>query len=208
MNERLPELLKRRLAEPLPGAAVDALFGVRPMRLHHYDPPPPDARRAAVLILFYPHEGAWHLPLTLRPAHLEDHAGQVSFPGGAIEPDETAREAAIREFHEELGAERHAIEPLGTLSPIYVQASHFRITPWVAVAGTRPDFQPNPAEVEQLIEAPLSHLLDPANHRSHRREHAGETFSAPHFHWQSHQIWGATCLMLGELVMVLEGIPV
>jgi len=207
MNDRLPELLKRRLANPLPGAAVDARFGARPTRLHHYDPPPA-ARPAAVLILFYPREGAWHLPLTLRPAHLEDHAGQVSLPGGSIEPGETSREAAIREFHEELGAEGHALEPLGTLSTIYVQASRFRIMPWVAVARARPDFHPNPAEVEQLLEVPLLHLLDPANHRSHQRRHEGRTFTAPHFQWQSHQIWGATCLMLGELVMVLEGIPV
>ncbi len=208
MNDQLPELLKRRLAEPLPGAAVDARFGARPMPLHHYGPHPADSRLAAVLILLYPHEDAWHLPLTLRPAHLEDHAGQVSFPGGAIEPGETDREAAIRELHEELGTEGHPIEPLGALSPIYVRASRFRITPWVAATRTRPGFQSNPAEVEQLLEVPLPHLLDPANHQSHRRQHEGRTLTATHFQWQSHQIWGATCLMLGELVMALEGIPV
>jgi 8-oxo-dGTP pyrophosphatase MutT (NUDIX family) len=156
-----------------------------------------------VLVLLYPHQDAWHLPLTLRPAHLADHAGQISLPGGAIEEGETSREAAVREFHEELGAEGLGMEFCGRLSRRYVSVSNFRITPWVAVTDRRPDWRPDPAEVAQLMEIPLAHLLDPASLGSHRREQRGESYVTPHFTWQSYRIWGATFAILSELAAVL-----
>src|SRR3989304_711857 len=106
MNARLPELLRARLQGPLPGPSLGSRFGPGPGGESHYEDPPPAARRAAVLVLLYPHRDGWHLPLTLRPSHLPDHAGQVSLPGGAIQPGERSWEAAVREFHEEPGA-RH-----------------------------------------------------------------------------------------------------
>ncbi len=205
MNTQLPQLLAQRLAGELPGPAVAERFEPRPPLWRYYQGAPPDARRAAVLVLLYPHHRQWHLPLTLRPEHLPDHAGQISLPGGAIEPGETSRQAALREFHEELGDDGQTVEMLGRLSDAYVQASNFLVTPWVGVAQSRPELTPNPAEVEQLLELPLSHLLDPANFGSHRRQHENQSYTAPHFAWQSHRIWGATCAILGELVTVLEG---
>ena len=208
MNHRLPELLAARLAGPLPGPMVGSRFEPRPVLGRCYDDPPPDARPAAVLVLLYPHHGRWHLPLTLRPAHLENHAGQVSLPGGAVEPGESSRQAAVREFHEELGAHGQDVELLGQLSPLYVHASNFLITPWVGSAGGRPDLTPNPAEVERLLEVPLVELLDPANFGGHLRTHHDQSYTAPHFALQSHRIWGATCMILGELVTVLRGLAV
>ena len=205
MNRRLPELLRARLEKPLPGPMVGSRFEPRPRMGRRYDRIPADARPSAVLALIYPHEDRWYLPLTLRPAHLVAHAGQVSLPGGAIEPGETSWQAAVREFHEELGAEGLAIEPLGRLSAIYVQASHFRIEPWIGFAPQRPAMTPNPAEVEALLEVPLDHLVDPANFGFHQRERKGIPYHAPHFAWKSYRIWGATCMILGELVTVLEG---
>ncbi len=228
MNEKLPQLLAARLAQPLPGPMVGSRYephprpsekkgtgpicrnGPRPtfgrcpaphkLDLSPFSPPQP----AAVLLLLYPHEGQWRLPLTLRPPHLATHAGQVSLPGGAVEPGETTAEAAIREFHEELGDDGRPIDLLGTLSPLYVQVSNYLVVPWVAVARSRPRFVPNPAEVEEVLEVPLPHLLDPAQFGSHVRQHEGRVYSAPHFLFQSHRIWGATCMILGELVTVLE----
>ncbi len=206
MNEQLPKLLAERLAEPLPEPASLARFrSGRPGR-GPFDEAPAEARRAAVLVLLYPHEERWHLPLTLRPTHLPDHAGQVCFPGGAIEPDETSGEAARREFHEELGAPEMGIELLGRLSSLYVDVSNFCVEPWVGVSYDRGRFVPNPAEVEQLLEIPLDHLLDPANLGSHRRQWHGEAYNAPHFAWKSYRIWGATCLMLGQLVTIVQDI--
>jgi 8-oxo-dGTP pyrophosphatase MutT (NUDIX family) len=206
MNERLPQLLAARLAQPLPGPMVGSRFEPSPRPWRHYDVVPSDARAAAVLLLLYPHEGQWWLPLTLRPASMAAHAGQVSLPGGAVEPGETTAEAAIREFHEELGDDGTLVNMLGTLSPLYVQASNYLVTPWVAVAASRPIFVAQPEEVEEVLEVPLMHLLDPANFGSHPREHEGGAYSAPHFLFQSHRIWGATCMILGEFVTVIEEI--
>jgi 8-oxo-dGTP pyrophosphatase MutT (NUDIX family) len=205
-DRRLPELLAARLSEPLPGPAIGPRFELEfpSHRKGHYDPPPCDARAAAVLILLYPHEDRWHIPLTLRPAHLPDHAGQISLPGGAIEAGESSVAAAIREFHEELGAVGLEIQRLGRLSSIYVQVSNFRVDPWVGVAQRRPDWVPNPVEVERLLEIPLEHLRDPANLGCHDRHHGDSCYRAPHFLWRTDRIWGATCTILGELVTVLE----
>lgn len=137
MNEQLLPWLAARLAQPLPGPMVGSRFEPHPRPWRHYDVAPPDARTAAVLVLFYPHKGQWHLPLTLRPAHMVDHAAQVSLPGGAIEPGETAAQAAIREFHEELGGDGQPVNVLGLLSPHYVQASNYLVTPCVAATHGR-----------------------------------------------------------------------
>ncbi len=164
---------------------------------------PPDARAASVLILLYPHENAWHIPLTLRPSTMALHPGQISLPGGAVEPGELGDEAAVREFHEELGDDGQAIELLGSLSPFFVTASHYLVTPWVGVVGRRPSFVPNREEVEEVLEVPLKHLTDPANFGSETRYYGDQPYLAPHFLFQTHRIWGATCMMLGELVTVI-----
>ena len=208
MNVELPRLLAGWLAGELPGPSVAARFEPRPPLWRYYQGAPPGARQAAVLVLLYPHCRQWHLPLTLRSEHLPDHAGQISLPGGAVEPGETSRQAALREFHEELGDNGTEIELLGRLSTLYVQASNFLVTPWVGATDGRPELIPNPDEVEQLLEVPLAHLLDPANFGCHRRRHHGQPYTAPHFAWQSHLIWGATCAILGELITVLEGLTI
>ncbi|MGQ9575714.1 MAG: NUDIX hydrolase [Thermoguttaceae bacterium] len=206
MNRQLPELLAVRLAGapagPAPGRGEEPQPG-----LWRHQAKPADARPAAVLVLLYPHEDRWHVPLTLRPTGLPVHGGQVSLPGGAVQPGESPAQAAIREFHEELGAAGHPIRLLGRLSPIYVKASHFRVEPWVAATDHRPEMVPNPAEVERLLEVPLSHLLDPANFGRHQREDQGQKYLAPHFWFPPYRIWGATCMILGELVSMLEALP-
>jgi len=204
MNRQLPELLAARLAEPLPRPMVGSRFDGRPPHERRYNAAPSDARPAAVLLLLYAADDRWHVPLTLRPESMAAHAGQVSLPGGAVEPGESSHQAALREFHEELGPCPAPVELLGHLSPLYVAASNFLVTPWVGTTAERPSLVPNPAEVAEVLEVPLAHLLDPANFGAHRRERQGRPYTAPHFLWQNHRIWGATCMILGELVTVLE----
>jgi 8-oxo-dGTP pyrophosphatase MutT (NUDIX family) len=204
MDQRLPQWLAERLAQRLPGPMVGSRFEPHPRPWRHYDTAPPDARPGAVLLLLYSHDDRWWLPLTLRPAHLAAHAGQVSLPGGAVEPGETAAAAALREFHEELGDDGRPIKLLGTLSPLYVQASKYLVTPWVAAAASQPQFTANATEVEEVLEIPLVHLLDPDHFGSHDRQHEGSTYVAPHFLFGAHRIWGATCMILGEFVTILE----
>jgi 8-oxo-dGTP pyrophosphatase MutT (NUDIX family) len=197
--------LEQRLRQPLPGPMMGTKYAPRPALGRDYSRIPADARPAAVLILFYRHESQWWLPLTLRKSTLPDHGGQISFPGGAIEPGETSCEAAIREFREELGVvDFRPQSVLGQLSSIYIERSRFRVDPWVAVAEERPKMCAQPCEVEELLEVPLLHLLDPANFGSHQREYHGQVYEAPHFVFGSHRIWGATCLILGELITLVE----
>jgi len=204
MNADLPQLLAARLARPLPGPMVGSRFEPRPTLGRRYDQIPPHARRAAVLLLLYPHQGDWHLPLTLRPPGLSSHAGQIALPGGRIDPGESSRLAALRELHEELGAMDQPIELLGRLSPLYVSASNFQVEPWIGVAPRRPRLEPNAAEVEALLEVSLEHLMNPSNLGDHQRLYQGDSYRAPHFAWKSHLIWGATCMILGEFITLLE----
>jgi 8-oxo-dGTP pyrophosphatase MutT (NUDIX family) len=204
VNTTWIDWLRRRLANPLPDRAAKTRFEPTPSRWDHDAPAPADARRASVLALLYPVDGELYLPLTLRPEHLPAHGGQVSLPGGEIEPGETARQAAPREFHEELGAQGQAIDVLGPLTPIYVAASRFSIEPYLATSASRPAFEPNPAEVAELLEVPLTHLFDQGNFGSHRRQARGQECAAPHFAFGLHRIWGATCRILGELLVLWE----
>jgi 8-oxo-dGTP pyrophosphatase MutT (NUDIX family) len=170
MNDGLPRLLAARLAEPLPGPMVGSRFESRPRHGWRYDRAPPGARLAAVLLLLYRVDGRWHVPLTLRPENMADHAGQVSLPGGAVEPGESSPQAAVREFHEELGPRPVRIELLGHLSPLYVGASNFLVTPWVGATAERPALVANPLEAGALagpgqLRLPPARVARPPLHR-------------------------------------------
>ncbi len=206
LNPALPAQLAARLEGTLPGWKAQAPYQPELSFGRHLGPPPRSAVAAAVLILLYPRDDRWHLPLIVRPAHMPAHAGQVSLPGGAIEPGEDSRQAALREFSEELGASAEGIELVGRLSDLYLFASNFRITPWVGAAPSAPRWNPSPREVDLLLEVPLAHLLDPANTGQVERRQRGLVFSAPCFHWQGQSIWGATSMILAELVSSLAGL--
>lgn len=200
----LSEWLQNRLQSPLPGPMEGTCYAAVGRPGPSACEIPPGARPAAVLALLYPREDRWHMPLTLRPQHLPDHAGQISLPGGAVEPGETAQQAAVRELHEEVGANNVSPTILGSLSPIYVHVSNFRVDPFVAVCRQLPQFEANPDEVDAILEVPLDHLLDPAHLSGHERTSQGCTYRAPHFAWNDYRIWGATCLILGELVTLIR----
>jgi 8-oxo-dGTP pyrophosphatase MutT (NUDIX family) len=200
MNVDLPAQLMARLQEPLPGWPAQVRFQPELSFGRHRGPAGADARAAAVLVLVYPRQGEWHVPLILRPAHMPDHAGQISLPGGVIEPGESSREAALREFTEELGATAEGLEILGPLSPLYLFASNYQITPWVAAARGEPAWRPSSFEVERLLEISLAHLLDPSNRGTVEKQQRGLTFHAPCYLWQGERIWGATSMILAEFL--------
>lgn len=204
MNPDLPQALAARLATGrLPGRAVQRQLEPGLCYGRHFGPPTYRARQATVVALFYSHAGEWHVPLTVRHATLPAHAGQISLPGGAIDPGETAAQAVLRELHEELGVRPDEVLLLGTLSPIYVFVSEYLVTPWVAAVDARPPFRPSIEEVSELLEVPLAHLLDPSHRGRHTRRQRGIELSVPHFLWGRHRIWGATGMILSELVEVI-----
>jgi len=205
LDDRLPDLLRRRLAELLPGARGQRHLTAELAYGRHYGPPAWDARQAAVLILLYPLQGRWHVPLTQLPAHMLDHAGQISLPGGTTECSESSEQCAVREYTEELGVHEAGVHLLGRLSPLYVYASNFWVVPCVAVSPARPAFEPNAQEVARVIELPLAQLWDPRARSSHVIERRGVRFRAQHIVWDSDYIWGATAMILAELAAAVAG---
>jgi 8-oxo-dGTP pyrophosphatase MutT (NUDIX family) len=155
-------------------------------------------RPAAVLIAVVEHPQPTVL-LTQRSAHLNDHAGQISFPGGKIDPtDASPLDAALREAEEEVGLSRSFVDPIGYLD-LYGTSFGFRILPTVARVKPGFDLRINQAEVDDAFEVPLSFLMDPANHQVHSKEFRGmeRTYYAMPF--AERYIWGATAGILRVL---------
>jgi 8-oxo-dGTP pyrophosphatase MutT (NUDIX family) len=203
-NDLFVEWLRARLQGPMPPCAARSRFAPSLSYGRHFGPAPATARDAAVIILFYQADDQWRLPLTLRPETMMAHAGQISLPGGEIEPGETSQAAALRELEEELGVPATSVEILGSLSPLYVFVSNFLVTPWVAMAAKPIAFRPNPGEVAEVLDASVAWLADPANHGVSQYHRGDLEFSAPHFSWGEHRIWGATGMILGELTALLD----
>ncbi|MBX9711224.1 MAG: CoA pyrophosphatase [Xanthobacteraceae bacterium] len=155
-------------------------------------------RQAAVLIAVVERDLPTVL-LTTRARHLIDHPGQVSFPGGKIDQNDTSPlEAALREADEEIGLEREFIEPLGYLD-VYATGFGFRILP--TLAKVRPDFELaiNATEVDDAFEVPLAFLMDPNNHKQGTKEFRGIKRYFYEMPYEQRYIWGATAGMLRVL---------
>lgn len=202
----IENFLRTRLAGPRPGAAAQWRFSPHPpLKGWAPDLAPPTARRAAALILLYPDQGVIRLPLTVRRDDLPQHAGQVSLPGGALDPGESPADAALREAQEEIGVDPASVEIVGALSPLWVVVSNFVLEPFVGLARERPQFAPEPREVAEIVEAPLSELRDPARLHWHRAPRMGVMIDYPYFDLSGHRVWGATAMVLGEFACLWDG---
>jgi 8-oxo-dGTP pyrophosphatase MutT (NUDIX family) len=158
---------------------------------------------AAVLIGLVQHPAGLSVLLTQRTAHLHDHAGQISFPGGRAEIDDIdAAATALRETEEEIGVDRSYVEVLGNL-PVYLTGTGFAVTPVVALV--RPGFtpRPDPFEVAEVFEVPLAFLMDPANHQTRRATVENVTRAFYTMPYGDYFIWGATAGMLRNLYRFL-----
>jgi 8-oxo-dGTP pyrophosphatase MutT (NUDIX family) len=162
--------------------------------------PPGGFSRAAVLVPVFEKGGEVHLLLTRRPEAMRQHAGQVSFPGGRIEPGEESLAAALREAHEEIGLEPSRAVVVGRLSETLVLQSAFRLTPWVASVPYPYPYAAAPAEVDAILEVPLLALAAPETHRVETREVYGMPLDVHFFSVGADVIWGATGRVLAELV--------
>lgn len=141
--------------------------------------------------------------LTQRTAHLKDHPGQISFPGGRVEPaDASPAATALREAQEEIGLASRHVEILGYL-PEYRTGTGFRVTPVVAVVKPPFDLRPDPGEVAEIFEVPFSFLMDSANHQQHSQHYRGKLrhyFAMP---YGEYFIWGATAGIIVTLARAL-----
>jgi len=199
--------VRRALSNPLPGIHAQLKMAPQPRPGRDLDSGiPADCRESSVLILLYPRAGQLHFVLTRRTEMVQSHKGQISLPGGAREGDESPAQTALRETCEELGVPLHGTEVLGCLSTIYIPHSNYCIYPFVAYRPDPPIFYADPIEVAEVLEVPLALLLDPSIRRV-------EYWSAPDFesprrvpffsiHGQV--VWGATAMILSELVSLLD----
>lgn len=173
---------------------------------------PPDRegapRQAAVLLLLYCAAGQLHFVLTRRRDDLNSHAGQVSFPGGRIDPAETPASCALRETAEEIGIPPEQVQLLGQLTPLYISPSDFEVQPFVGafVGDGRPQFRPNPSEVATLIEVPLGHLLDDGLRVEEQWQLRGIDVTVPFYLLDGHKVWGATAMILSEFTERLRAV--
>ena len=159
--------------------------------------------RAAVLVPLVERPQGWFVLLTLRAADLADHAGQISFPGGRIEPeDPDAIHAALREAEEEIGLPMNHVEVVGRLDT-WLTGTGFEITPIVGLVRPPDALVPDPVEVAEIFEVPLDFILDPRNHERRQREIRGTQRSFFVLPYQHRNIWGATAGMLVNLAEVL-----
>jgi 8-oxo-dGTP pyrophosphatase MutT (NUDIX family) len=167
--------------------------------------PAPRRTPAAVLVPLVERSGGFTVLLTQRTADLKAHAGQISFPGGRLEPDDANAEAgALRETEEEIGLARAHVEVLGRLDP-YLTVSGYEITPVVGAVTPPFDLKRDPIEVADIFEVPLGFFLDAANHQRHSRIANGTTRAYYAMPFGERYIWGATAGMLINLYDVLTG---
>jgi 8-oxo-dGTP pyrophosphatase MutT (NUDIX family) len=165
-----------------------------------------EGRRAAVLIPLYERDGELHLVLTRRTDRVEKHKGEICFPGGVVDPtDLDVTFTALRESHEEIGLMPEHVRVIGRLDDVTTMTG-FHITAMVGIIDSALSpyaWLPQPSEVAEVLEVPLSHLADPANAIEVPRQRDGELVLSQGFVYNGHTIWGATARMLQNFLDVV-----
>lgn len=196
--------LAQKLKNPLPGESAHQTMQAS-SRLRLNFKPNHRTRKSAVLILFYPYQNRILFPLILRPAYDGVHSGQVAFPGGRYElTDENLIRTALREAQEEIGLRLTDVKILGTLTELFIPPSNFFVLPVVACIPYRPGFFPDAREVEDVFEITLDEISDTRIVGFSEILIRGEQVHAPHYEVQGYKIWGATAMMISELLTVMN----
>jgi 8-oxo-dGTP pyrophosphatase MutT (NUDIX family) len=207
-NRAVLKQIEKELRTPLPGVTAQLRMAPmpRPGQRAYFEVEGTSLKAGVLVLLFERDEELWLL-LTRRTERVLHHRGQISFPGGEQHPGESIEATALRETEEELGLDLGAVRVLGKLTPLYIPPSNFCIYPTVAFFPGAPDFRPQPDEVAQVIEVPLCHLADAAARRREVWTIGDRTVNVPFYEYEGHKIWGATAMVLAELLALLESSP-
>jgi 8-oxo-dGTP pyrophosphatase MutT (NUDIX family) len=205
-SEDFAALLREVVAQPLEGwrevyesfSPVDVETGERRPRVRE---PGEDYRHAAVLIPVLLEPDGARLVYTVRKGHLEDHAGQISFPGGNLEPgDDSLLATALREAEEEIDLCPDLVEVIGELEEMYIPPSSFLVTPYVGLLPQEADLILDPEEVEAIFSVSLKRLMSPEAFKKVVWEREGRPHEVPIFAVEKYEIWGATAAMTAGLL--------
>lgn len=205
--ERIKELLQQAFIKELPGKDAHVKMAPQPLDLRRFtttfsEPP----KKSGVLLLFYPDQGAVYFPLIKRPQYPGVHSGQVGFPGGKMEPsDPDILFTALREAEEEIGINASKVEVLGRLTDLYIPASNFLVSPVVGFVPEKPSFVPEQREVARIIVTEVISLFHPEVRKQTRLAVGGGMYlDTPYFAVEEEVVWGATAMILSELIQVLD----
>lgn len=194
------------LMNELPGR--EAQLRMAHVTRSRYVEAPSDARVAAVMVTLFPKEENWNLLLIKRKTvHGDRHSGQIGFPGGKFEPEDgTLIQTALRETEEEVGIGRGNINVLGPLTDLYIPVSNFVVHPYVGVLDQQPTYRLQPTEVSRVYETPLRRFLHPdARKKTDLQIAEGLNLkNVPYFDVEGEVLWGATAMILSELLEVIK----
>ncbi|SNT34872.1 NUDIX domain-containing protein [Ekhidna lutea] len=205
--DELTRFLEKRVQKSMPGADAQLKMKPRmangaPLRMKHATPP----RKGGVLILLFPDNDVVRFALIQRPDYEGIHGGQMALPGGRYEEEDKDQiQTALRESEEEIGVDKSKIEIIGSLSEFFVAASNYMVLPVIGKMNFKPTFVPEPREVDDIVTPPLKDLINPS--RLKEKEivvRSGYKLICPYFDLQGRTVWGATAMMLGELVEILK----
>lgn len=205
----LAQFLKQRLQQPLPGFSAQRRMG--PVRHDgssmHDVRPPANCKRNAVMVLFYRDEvtGSHRLILTERSSKMPSHAGEVSCPGGRMQPGETTLEAASRETREEIGLEPAKLQWLGELSSLYIPVTNNLIFPHISFVAQPEKLVPDPREVTRIFTPEIASLTKPENLILETWTFGDTKMTVPYWNVTPTPLWGATAMILSELLELIEG---
>lgn len=200
---RFDKFLQTRLNASLPGKTAQNKMAPRPANgktnSHHQKPMDQDYRNSSVLVPIISWKDPLEIVLTLRAPSIK-HGGQLSFPGGGREGDESVEETALREAQEEIGLHIQDVDIIGRLTSLYVGHSSNMVTPVVGFLRKEQTFIPNPNEVEEVITVPLEDLAKQQHLENEEWHLKGTSYHVPY--WNIHRVplWGATAMMLNEIV--------
>jgi len=198
--------LKEQLTQTLPGTAAQIKMATGTRR--EFPTIPANAKEACVLCLLYPKDNEWYIVLTQRVSTNKNdrHSGQMSFPGGKYEDSDASYEqGALRETEEEVGIPAKVVSILGKMTPLYIPVSNFQVYPFVGVIDYTPTFTPEIQEVKEIVETPLSLLLEDSTRQITDLTIRNYSIKeVPYFNVFGKVVWGATAMMLSEFVEIVK----